>query len=228
VSPIFGKGTAHFSKGDQSGKIKAKAEGTIPVINGKSCYFCLETIQIEADTKVPLIPFFSEVSSQGNSITLKNFNIAGPSEPEGATKFIVAGPEGATLKKKGKGFILLGGKAYLLDTASKPATATSNGRGGEWRGSADCGDLCFTVNDSGDSISRIEFTKLKGIRKTYSLEASEKGWDIGSDGKFDIRLLKILDNITFKGRFDPEGKQVTGTRKMPSGCSCKWKATKEP
>jgi hypothetical protein len=121
ISPITGNGEARFSKGDQIGKIRAEAEGTIPVINGKSCYFCLKTIEIAADVKVPLTPFFTEVKSQGGSITLKNFSISGPSEPEGAAQFIVAGPQGATLEKKGKGFILLKGSAHLLDVSAKPA-----------------------------------------------------------------------------------------------------------
>ena len=122
ISPITGDGKARFSKGDQIGQIRAEVEGTIPVIDGKSCYFCLKTIEIAADVKVPFTPFFTEVKSQGGSITLKNFSISGPSEPEGAAQFIVAGPQGATLEKKGKGFILLKGNAHILDVAAKPAT----------------------------------------------------------------------------------------------------------
>ena len=96
-------------------------------------------------------------------------------------------------------------------------------RAGKWSGSTKCGEFAFVVDPGGKSISLIEFTKLKGLRKSYSLK-SQSG--ISDDGKFNIVILKLLDNITFFGKFSKDADHATGTWKMPSGCSSTWKATK--
>jgi len=67
--------------------------------------------------KVPLNPFFTESAVKGKYIVESisvDFGVQGPMLPENATVFITSGPDGATLKKKGKGFMLLEGEAYLL------------------------------------------------------------------------------------------------------------------
>jgi len=82
------------------------------------------------------------------------------------------------------------------------------------------------VDPSSKSINLIEFTKLKSLRESYSLESQSGGWPISDDGKFDIDTIKFLDNIIFFGRFNKDAGHATGTWKMPSGCSSTWKATK--
>lgn len=227
ISPIVGQGKVFFKKGGKSGTLKAEANGTIPVVDGKSCIFCLDTIKIEPNLKVPLKPFFTESSHQGKSITVSNLSLEGPMVPEDTTALILSGPVGATLRKKGRGFLLVEGEAYLLLNTITPSSAPPEDRDGEWRGSTKCGEFTFVVDPNGKSISRIEFTKLKGPRKTYSLESKSGGWPIADDGKFDIEIIKLLDNITFYGKFNQESTHATGTWEMPSGCSSKWTATKD-
>ena len=96
-------------------------------------------------------------------------------------------------------------------------------RAGKWIGSTECGEFAFVVDPGGKSISLIELTKLKDLRKSYSLKSQ---WPISDDGKFNMRMMKILDKITFFGKFSEDGSHATGTWKMPSGCSSTWKATK--
>ena len=96
-------------------------------------------------------------------------------------------------------------------------------RAGKWSGSTECGEFAFVVDPGGKSISLIEFTKLKDLRNKYSLKSH---WPISDDGKFNMRMMKILDKITFFGKFSKDASHATGTWKMPSGCSSTWKATK--
>ena len=114
--------------------------------------------------------------------------------------------------------------SILIILASK--AIADEDRAGEWKGVAECGEFAFIVDTSGKRINRIEFTKLKELRNAYSLESKSGGWQIDNDGKFDITILKILNNITFHGNFNQESTRATGTWKMPSGCSSKWNATK--
>jgi len=78
-----------------------------------------EYVKIGPSLKIPIKPFFKEHSVErsvfgynSKSVTY-NFNLEGPI-PEDAKEFIVSGPKGAILKKKGKGFILVSGEAHFL------------------------------------------------------------------------------------------------------------------
>ena len=116
---------------------------------------------------------------------------------------------------------------FLSGCSGGGEPAPPEARAGEWKGSAKCGNLSFVVNPDGKTISRVEFTEMEDARRSYSLENQSGGWPIADDGKFDIDTLQILDNITFHGQFSQDATRATGTWEMPSGCSSKWKATKD-
>jgi len=58
VSSIVGTGEVSFTPGDEQGSLRANVRGEIPIVDGKSCDFCLATIRIAPNLKVPL-PLFS-------------------------------------------------------------------------------------------------------------------------------------------------------------------------
>lgn len=117
ISSIVGQGQASFTAGDEAGMLEAHVDGTVPVVNGKTCFFCVDTIKIAPNLIVPLDYYFTERSSQGVSVTLHDLGLSGPL-PEDLTEYILSGANGATLRKEGKGFFLVAGEAYLVRKAS--------------------------------------------------------------------------------------------------------------
>ncbi len=113
ISSIVGKGEVAFTKGSRPNTFKITINATFPVVNGKTCMGCGAIVRIAPNLKVPLKPWLMSIESQGQSVTFTNSSFEGPIPPE-ATEFIVSGPQGATLKKEGKGFRLVEGEAHLL------------------------------------------------------------------------------------------------------------------
>lgn len=116
ISEVVGTGTAYFAEGKEPGTVRVLIIGTIPVVGGKTCLCCVEAIQLTPDLKIPTKPWFIDREHEGQSMTV-NLELQGPI-PDDATEFILSGPEGAALKKEGRGFTLTAGAAYFLQTAS--------------------------------------------------------------------------------------------------------------
>lgn len=123
ISAVVGEGTADFARGEVPGELRVEVNGTVPVVQGQWCTCCVKTIRIEPDLRVPTAPYFVDRDAPqapgglvAKSMTLDHFVLSAP-VPDDSTEFIVSGPEGATLSKVGKGFLLLGGDAYYLVTS---------------------------------------------------------------------------------------------------------------
>jgi hypothetical protein len=112
ISSIVGQGEASFAKGGQAETLQVQVSGTIPVVNGKSCLFCVNLIRLGPNLKVPLDPFFKEQAQQGESVAV-DLGLEGPI-PESVAEFILSGPNGAILRKEGNGFFLVEGEAYFV------------------------------------------------------------------------------------------------------------------
>jgi len=132
ISAIVGQGEAYFSNSEKPGMLNAGVDGTTPVVDGKSCIFCVKTITIGPNTKVAL-SFFMERSERGkhggkvvDSITLDNIRLTGPGATDDTTEYILSGENGATLQKEGKGFILLEGEAYYVQTVDSRGHMAAN------------------------------------------------------------------------------------------------------
>ena len=90
---------------------------TVTVINGKGCILCTSTIKLSPHVKVPTAVFadseFTNNLKGASSVAINN-SFSGTIEI-GAKKreYIIAGKNGAILKKEGDGFKLIQGNAYL-------------------------------------------------------------------------------------------------------------------
>jgi hypothetical protein len=114
-----GEGTVEFAEGEEPGKLRVEIDGTIPIVEGYWCLCCVNTIRIEPNLQVPTTLFLNDIEASpgpGGEIPEYvelhvglSFTIS-----DDATEFIVSGPEGATLRKEGKGFLLVEGEAYFL------------------------------------------------------------------------------------------------------------------
>ena len=116
IAASVGEGVCSFRGGEEPETLQINISGTIPVIEGKWCLCCVDSIEIGPDLKVPIAPFFTAREGQGESTTM-NMSLAGPI-PEDITEYILSGPEGATLKKEERGFLLVEGKAYFVQATS--------------------------------------------------------------------------------------------------------------
>ena len=107
-----------FTQGEEPGDIMVDISGSIPIIDGYWCICCVDTIHFEPDLTVPLTCFLDIEAAQppGGLISDHMEVDIGPSTYllDDATEFIVSGPDGATLTKVGRGFLLVEGDAYLL------------------------------------------------------------------------------------------------------------------
>lgn len=143
ISEVTGEGEISFDAGASTNTLKITINGTVPVTDQKAiCWFCLNTIRIAPGLKIP-VEFFGvfEIDETAKVIggnlkqNLKIVEINGvrtiknPPEIESityeavileyplmtnSTNVIVAGSQGATLKKDGKLFFLLEGDAHLV------------------------------------------------------------------------------------------------------------------
>jgi hypothetical protein len=143
VSEATGKGTLSFSAGPTAGTLRLSINGEVPVLDQASfCFFCVDTVKIAAGLKVPveflgpLAPPDTVKINEGNvTFAYKFDDVQGtlvPKEPreieklifaslvadypimENSVNALVAGDQGATLKKDGKSFTLVEGSAHLL------------------------------------------------------------------------------------------------------------------
>jgi hypothetical protein len=120
ISAIVGQGELSLTQGKKPGDVRVEIkEANIPIVNGKECDFCVEIIKFGPDLKVAVDRLFQESEPQESgfvqdSIVLKNVSLEGPKASDSSTIFILSGPNGATLKKQGKGFLLVEGDAYLI------------------------------------------------------------------------------------------------------------------
>ena len=126
ISAVVGEGTALFAPGEAPGELRVEINGTVPIVQGNWCLCCLDTIRIEPNLQVPTTPFFVDEEAPaapgglvGESMVM-DLVLSSPI-PDDSTAFIVSGPEGATLRKEGRGFLLVDGEAYFLQTTIAPA-----------------------------------------------------------------------------------------------------------
>jgi len=113
ISASVGKGEISFTTGKKPQTLRISINVRVPVVKGKMCMGCGERVRIAPDLRVPLDPWFTDSEHEGEEVIFENIVLEGPI-PDDATEFIVSGPEGATLKKKGKGFLLVEGEAHFL------------------------------------------------------------------------------------------------------------------
>jgi hypothetical protein len=142
-SEVTGEGEVSFEAGAGAGTWRITINGTVPMTDPKAvCWFCLSTIRIAPGLEIPveLMGVFemeptAKISSGSMNQNLKIVEVNGvrtvkdPPEVESityealvleyplmanSTNAIVAGSQGATLKKDGKLFFLLEGDAHLL------------------------------------------------------------------------------------------------------------------
>ena len=98
VTDIVGSGTASISLTDD-GKLRTSLNGTIPVVDGKTCHLCMDNLIL------------------GPGVVLE-LPLSGPGFVEGDSVFIVVGDDGATLLKVGAGYRLIEGEAWLVTDPS--------------------------------------------------------------------------------------------------------------
>jgi len=127
IPEYTGKGEVYIERGKDFKTLKINANGRVEIIKGRVCYFCLETIRI-APQLIVSISIFEDteykkpegVPFKVTSLELVDFTaLFTPTAP--ITKFIISGPEGATLKKVGKGFLLLEGEAWFIQNKERSA-----------------------------------------------------------------------------------------------------------
>jgi len=116
ISEIVGSGSLEVTLSEEAGKVELSISGTVPVVNDETCMFCMNRLTlgpgaVAADT------LFTNRSSQGVSVEV-DMGVIGPTLPDSATQFIVAGDEGAVLEKVGGGFRLTSGQAWLVTDRS--------------------------------------------------------------------------------------------------------------
>lgn len=114
VAQPVGDGTCRFSEADEPGMILTTINGLIPVVNGETCICCVDQIHIGPNLRVPLAPFFGSREQPGTSMFFDFMQLKGPMAHESG-KYIVSGPDGASLKKVGAGFRLVSGLAFYVE-----------------------------------------------------------------------------------------------------------------
>jgi len=124
ISAVVGEGEALFSEGEEPRTLRIEIDGSIPIVDDHWCLCCVATIRIEPNLQVPTALFLNDIEASPSPgglipdhIKLVGIVVSYP-VPDDATEFIVSGPEGATLAKEGRGFLLVDGEAYLLQTTS--------------------------------------------------------------------------------------------------------------
>ncbi len=118
ISVTVGEGEVFFEKGDKPGTLKMSLKGiSVKTVGGKACFACVERVRIAPNLKIETA-FFLDTGTidrerVGDTFSVEDMTLHG-SISGNATEFIVSGPQGATLKKVGKGFLLIEGQAYLM------------------------------------------------------------------------------------------------------------------
>lgn len=122
ISAEVNLGKVSFTKGSKAGYLLGTIHGTVHIVNGTGCPYCMSTVQIAANLQVPAgaghffltepLPFESGSGDVGYDGGLEAVL------PEHSRYWISAGGNGAVLKKQGAGFLLVSGTALLLDKGS--------------------------------------------------------------------------------------------------------------
>ena len=114
IAQPVGDGSCNFRESNEPGMLLTIINGTIPVVNGETCFCCVKEIRISPNLRVPLATFFGPRQQPGNSMVMNNMQITGPMENESG-KYIVSGSDGAVLEKVGAGFRLVSGLAFYVE-----------------------------------------------------------------------------------------------------------------
>ncbi len=184
ISAIVGQGEAFFSNSEEPGMLNLGVDGTTPVVDGMSCLFCVNTVKIGPNTKVPL-SFLTERSEKGRhggkiteSITVKNISLTGPRVADDATEYILSGDSGATLQKESNGFILLEGEAYYVKNVDSEDYTAADKTDNAARKDPELSDTLlppFTSPLKGSNEVRVKNPNDFGV--TVGLRSEEKGRD---------------------------------------------------
>ena len=118
ISVTVGEGEVFFEKGDKPGTLKMSLKGiSVKTVGGKACFACVERVRIAPNLKIETAFFLDtgtiDREKVGDTFSVEDMTLHG-SISGNATEFIVSGPQGANLKKVGKGFLLIEGHAYLM------------------------------------------------------------------------------------------------------------------
>ena len=116
ISMHVAKGEISFVLGDEAGTLQITVEGEATVIDGQVCMFCFERTRLGPGAAVADTLLVDSDSPDPNASTLGiEMSLATSLYPEGATVYLVAGPDGAELSKEGGGFRLRNGTAWLQE-----------------------------------------------------------------------------------------------------------------
>ena len=118
ISATVGEGEVFFERGDKPGTLKMSMKGiSVKTVGGQVCFACVEIIRIAPSLKIETSFFLHtgtvDREKVGDTFSVEDMTLHG-SVSDNATEFIVSGPQGATLKKVGKGFLLIDGEAYFM------------------------------------------------------------------------------------------------------------------
>ena len=119
ISPMVLEGEISFERALANGTFEITITGRWKYSNGQMfCGMCFRTVSIAPKLRIPIDLFYEYVINDPTLISGEISVIGLTSKTSkaytSATDFIVSGPEGATLRKEGKSFILVDGQAYLL------------------------------------------------------------------------------------------------------------------
>jgi hypothetical protein len=219
ISAIVGQGKAFFSNSDKPGMLNAGVDGTTPVVNGRSCLFCVKTITIGPNMKVPLSPFFVGRSEKGKhggkiveSITVDNIRLTGPGATDDTAEYIQSGENGATLQKEGNGFILVEGEAYYVKKVDSKDSIAPNKTDNAIQKDPGVSDALlppFTFPLKGSNEVRIrnpnDFSVTVGLRsgkngKDFRVLANDSASVFVPNGKYEIYFIYSNEpDALFKG-----------------------------
>ncbi len=244
ISESVGKGEVFFKKGKKSNKLIGEVNGTVPVIEGgKWCPFCMELIRIAPNLKVPLTFFTDNPYKQPKPFIVESveFKAAVLDVPisSDATKFIVSGSKGATLKKEGRGFLLIEGEAYLWQIKEEPFVIRDEKFEATYKESCNTDAEIVDVSDGAFSVRGLIDMQNVGIFSVEGLLETRKredlfcygakhtwigtltygGYTFISDKDEPLQFMVDKD----KGYVYVKGK---GTVKMPDGKTVKLPLTK--
>lgn len=111
ISRIVGTGDCTYAEGSEPNTVTIAIATTVPTVDGRTCWCCGELVKIAPDLAIAVDGLFMSDLARGMYSEF-NITLEGPLSESGM--MIVAGPDGATLRKVGRGFVLVEGEAHLL------------------------------------------------------------------------------------------------------------------
>jgi hypothetical protein len=123
ISSTVGEGEVLFEQGDTPGTLQMTFRGvSIKTVKGKACFACAKTIKIAPNIKIDT-SFFLDTGTIdrekiGEIFNVEDMTLTGTLS-EKADEIIESGPQGTTLQKVEKGFLLIEGEAYLLQSKDR-------------------------------------------------------------------------------------------------------------